>query len=714
MEKYLTAADKDKESVPPMLKPSAKIARSILSDENLIKSGQESMETFLKMSQSKGIDSFINLGEPEFSEPLMNMSQPSILYTSIISPMNNSIKDDIMVTNRDTMAQQIVYQHSDLEEKLKSCDSTNETFITRRDDNDVISSNKTHRANSLNDTYCKEFAQSDRGLNETYNTILPDEPMLAPSTSSLCKKIHAATLYCTYITEPNADANFAQLKNKGNNDVKLDVTYLSSMKKEQDVIVLNKNDARKLKVRASETNLNITCDIPQSEYFNETESVELFEMQDVEDMSFKMPVCSQSTPINPNTLNPMSKLSAKNSDQPRQILCSMLKAPTSLRRELLTEIRRSGECGLDATYKHMPHNPDLKDTKENVDAICDDNVVMSETEVFPIGNRYDTYKKSALTTNQCKSRNAPVTVAQRESASRKFYTFTKKNNNFVEKTGDRNTIENTISGKNIEVAHRSNMDDTFRKPLPKAPKRNVPRMLSRLPQFLQKSNPNLASSSLKNKASISDNASIFNIDYMKGSQPNMQNMERLLPNKLHLFNKLKSGSEQRLVDVNVNNASEFSTKNAIGSTESIESTQSVQSAPDLDDRLSTCSDSSQNSCNRRTMNIEQLHQLVRMQEESKRRKVSHSYRKCSLCRLILISRVPLLGLKQDSPLKSNRQILENTWVEAKTDLPSPILKNGIEHEIDTNSPVNDDSAMKCSSPIMNSTGSSHALNNEGN
>lgn len=73
-----------------------------------------------------------------------------------------------------------------------------------------------------------------------------------------------------------------------------------------------------------------------------------------------------------------------------------------------------------------------------------------------------------------------------------------------------------------------------------------------------------------------------------------------------------------------------------------------------------------------------------------------------------------LGLKQDSTLKPHIRVLENTWVEAKTDMPSPILKNGVEYdEIDRHS-LNNDLRMKCSSPIVSPTGSSHALNNDGN
>jgi len=169
------------------------------------------------------------------------------------------------------------------------------------------------------------------------------------------------------------------------------------------------------------------------------------------------------------------------------------------------------------------------------------------------------------------------------------------------------------------------MDSTFCKPqLPKAQqKKHALRTLSKLPQFLQKSNPNLVSSSLKSAGGVPIRTGISSIGYIKGSQPNIvQNTveKSQLPSKLHPFGKMKNGSEQRLLEANVNTNNQFPMKGVIaGSTESIESTHSVHSAPDLDDRLSTCSDSSShNSCTKQTMNIEQLHKLVRMQEESKR------------------------------------------------------------------------------------------------
>ncbi|XP_071645141.1 uncharacterized protein [Temnothorax longispinosus] len=670
--KCLPATIGDKESVPPILKPSAKATMNVLSDENSAMSGQESMEAFLNLSQSKGIDSFINLGEPEFSDLLMNMSQPSILNASVIASINESIfvKNDVSVINKN-MAQSI----SDMEESSNS-DDVNKTFVMQDDDNTLDEINRT---NTLGNT-CKESLQLDKGLNETYNTGVPSGS--SPSRSSLGKG-EIVTLSSTFVTEPNANATFVQSQNEATDDVKsLDTTYLSLAKgAERPNSPVSINDTYIPSMRANKADLNVTCNVPS----DEIESVVLLTRETLAkesalDISFKVPIYNQSTPMNPNMLDAAPKFATKHLDQPQPTVRPTLKAPTSLRRELLTEIQRSGERKLDSTYNHIPgDHPGSRDTKENVHVACNEN----ET------NRFHTYKKTAFRAmaNQGTSQKETAVIAQKELPmdQRKFYTFTKKSNP-IERT------DNTAS-ENIET--RPSMDSTFCKPmLTKAQqKRNVQRALSKLPQFLQKSNPNLVSSSLKSAGGMPvGRTGMSSIGYIKGSQPNIvQNVaEKVqLPSRLHLYGKMKSGSEQRLLEANVNANNQFPMKGVIaGSTESIESTHSVHSAPDLDDRLSTCSDSSShNSCTRQTMNAEELHKIVRMQEES---------------------------LKQDSAPKLCRQVLENTWVEAKTDLPSPILKNGVEHcEIDRRS-QNTDLSMKCSSPIISPSGSSHALNNEGN
>ncbi|EZA60848.1 uncharacterized protein LOC105287818 isoform X2 [Ooceraea biroi] len=692
-EKSLPVMIEDQESVPLMLKPSAKAAMNASSNQSFVPvSGQESMEAFLNMSQSKGIDSFINLGEPEFSSDLlMNVSQPSLLYMSITSSMNelanlSVIKSDIVPvasTNTDK-------KDSNVEELSNSSSSINETFVMQTADETIIE-NSLDRTHSLSKTFCEEPpVQLNRGLNETYDTEAPSEA--SASRPSLDKEdTDAAALSSTFVTERNVDATFVKACGQADNDIRpLDTTYLSSAEHAEgaNLPASTRNDTYTSVARANTADLNVTCDIVTEEIEEPATFLETPADENAFDVSFKVLICNQSTPMNPNVLNPASKLATKRPDQSRQASYPTRKAATSLRRELLAEIQRSGERKLDSTYNHSDRTDHARDnTKTNICAAYSEN----EIDVPPT-NRYNTYRKSTLTAaaNQCTSRNETAAAQKELPDQRKFYTFTKKGNNYVEKA------DSTDTNRNAEQTPRPNLDGTFCKPPPpKAQGRNMRKMLSKLPQFLQKSNPNLVSGSLKagHTASGLPVGCISNIGYMKGSQPNIvQNIaekSQLHPSKLHPYGKLKSGSEQRLLEMNVNANSQFPMKGlTAGSTESIESTQSAHSAPDLDDRLSTCSDSSsQNSCTRPAMNIEQLHQLVRMQEES---------------------------LKQDSAVKPNIRVLENTWVEAKTDLPSPILKNGVGYnEMDRHAMLNTDLSMKCSSPIISPMGSSHALNNDG-
>ncbi|XP_012219697.2 uncharacterized protein [Linepithema humile] len=670
--KHLPVTIEGKESVPPMLKPSIMTATNNFPGETLVISGQESMEAFLNLSQSKGIDSFINLGEPEFNDLLMNVSQPSLMYTSVTSFMNDStfMKNDTMqMTNAHTAK-----RSSDVEEKSNS-NSGNETFVMQSANN-RITLDTAYCTNSSSNTVCKELVQPD--LNETYNAEAPVEA--SALWSNLNKE--ETSLSSTFLTEPNVDVNFAQLQNEANNDVKpLDVTYLSSPKdaEGQNLTVSIESDTYKPTMRANTADLNMTCDILSDNTAVSATQLAPRAGENVLNISFKVPTCNQSTPMNPNMLNPTSKLAMKHSEQPRQTLYSTLKAPTSLRRELLAEIQRSGERRLDSTYTNIPSDhPGLRDTKENIHIACNEN----ETDISP-SNRYHTYRKSTLmaATNQYRNQRDAAMTAQKELPvdQRKFYTFTKKSNNLVKKT------DLMASNENTEM--RPSLDSMFRKPLPpNAQKRNLPKTLSKLPQFLQKSNPNLVSSSLKTVGGVSVSR-LSSVGYIKGSQPNIAgNIAEKSPSKLHPYGKLRSGSEQRLVDADAN--SQFPMKGmAAGSTESIESTQSAHSAPDLDDRLSTCSDSSSHNSCKHTMDINQLHQLVRMQEES---------------------------LKQDVMPKLSRRVLENTWIEEKTDLPSPILKNGVGHGETDRHFLNTDTSMKCSSPLESFTESSHALNNDGN
>ncbi|XP_011883026.1 PREDICTED: uncharacterized protein LOC105570443 isoform X2 [Vollenhovia emeryi] len=634
MEKCLPATIGSNEFVSPILKPSTGAVMAILSDESSAMSGQKSMGAFLNMF--KGTNPFINLDESEFSDLLMNVSQPSVLGTSIIASMNESIfiKNGTMSLTNKSMAQNGL----DVEDGSNSA-NINKTFVMRNADN-TITLDDMGRTNSLSNT-CDESRRLNKGLNAIYDEV-PGET--SASRSSLDRR-ETAVLSSTFVTGPNANATFVQSLNKASNDISsLGTTYLclarGAGKPDSPVSIVDDIRSVALLTREAHAKANAL------------------------DVSFNVPMCQQSTPINPNMLGTRPKLATKPPYQPQQTVY-----PTSLRQELLAKIHRNSERKLDSTYNHITSDHSgVRDTRKNIHVAGNKD----ETDVVPT-NKYHTYKKTAFTANQCSSQNeAPVTV------QKKFYTFTKKSNP-VERTD------------NVASEARPSMDSTFCKPvISKAqPKRNVPRAWSKLPHFLQKSNPNLVSGSLRGAGGIAVGR-MSSIGYIKGSQPNIvQNVagKSQLPKRMHLYGKMKSGSEQRLLEANVNTNNQFPTGAIAGSTESIESTHS---APELGDRLSACSDSSgPNSLTTRTKNTEQLHELVRMQEES---------------------------LKQDSAPKPDRQVLENTWVEAeipRTDLPSPIMKNGVEHCEANRLLLYMNSSMQCSSPINSPAESSHALNNDG-
>lgn len=257
---------------------------------------------------------------------------------------------------------------------------------------------------------------------------------------------------------------------------------------------------------------------------------------------------------------------------------------TDLRRELLEQVQRNSEQNFDSTYSHRVE-----------DQIADVATI----------NHNNTYRKSPSKLND-KGRNKPAILNEPASYKndKKYYTFTKKTN----MTDLKSNIESEPSLESL--------DNTFTKPvLNYKNKLRAPRVLSKVPQLFQKSNPNLASNSLRSY-DTQRYSNIPNLKYGRGCQPDIpRNIEGPLINKLLPLGRFKSGSEQRLLEVG-GSIKEFHSKGACGSTESIESTQSAHSAPDLDDRLSVCSDSSHTSYNSQVINSAQLHYIARLQEES--------------------------------------------------------------------------------------------------
>ncbi|XP_053977823.1 uncharacterized protein LOC128875879 [Hylaeus volcanicus] len=646
--KYLDTLTIDKdEAIPLMLKVAPTTNISLLSDETLSASGQESMEIFLNMSRSKGIDSFINLMEPGLCDPLMNISQPSIFYSSITSLPRDDASQNVNY-DKEVENLNLTCSYSRQADKQEDAKSIDETFSTNNDSDNK----KRYSLYSTDKIFTDKSDNIEKmELNETYEAEPVSKMHRLPSSDRVK---HGTTTLSSAIVN-KADGNMKSLQSENNSEKDLYVlnaTYFPTSEKADDSLVLN------VTYCAEETDVTNT-NVPS-----------IVESDTCKD--------KKTTPKNLDTLNSTFKSSGKHLEQTRTfntVFGSNFKTPTSLRRELLAEIHRSGDHRLDCTFNHAGNEvPDGETKKGVVDEVSDQNI----RNEIPVENKYNTYKKeSSVNKSSTLSENISNAGASIQNLQdKKYYTFTKKGNVH----GGKTDIENTESLENANT--------TFVKPLSNLQKKkqHLPRMLSKLPQFLQKSNPNLVCNSLKtvNATGCTNSSSI---GCMKDPQPNIARaVEKSLANKLYSLGKIKSGSEQRLLELNTG-VGELQMMGAGGSTESIESTQSAHSAPDLDDRLSTCSDSSHNSYTVRPMNIEQLHQIVRMQEES---------------------------LKQDATPRLNSRGLENTWIGMHKDLPSPIMKNGINSsESNSTSPSSIDFNVKTSSPILSPTRSSQSINTDG-
>ncbi|XP_012273638.1 uncharacterized protein LOC105696058 [Orussus abietinus] len=629
-----SSMEEKKESVPLMLRPISTVLSGLLSNNSFSMTGQESMDAFLNMSQSKGIDSFINLTEPELHESLMSLSQPSELNSSILSitrnesPYNlfqNHMEDSQILT--DSMMRTSMFNES---ADLKNFD---ETFL-KDNSKDVTLVDQSYNCNPGEKTFISK-PQFDKveDLNDTIGNYGPKSLPTLPRRS-LALDLKKEAMNQTFTAS-------SLLKNSDVNS-----TLVNSQHKEEDE---ESEDAHSRTYRAdnSKTNaMNTTIHI-ESNYQEEE-----YQKSRNNDIDTDKVIQGQTFRVHDDSIN------------------SSFKQPSSLRRELLEEIQRSNLKKLNSSYDNIA---DKQIARRSVNLDTTYNHAVNA----PV-DRYNTYRKEP-TRAQVRDLNVNCEILPRcnnDLNEHRFSTFTKRVNNIGAK-GD------TQSKESLQ-----NLDATFSKPLPNLPRKlRQPRVLSKLPQYLQKSNPNLVSSSLKSVNMI-DHMTMPNLRYIKGSQPNIaRSVEVPLTNKLYTLGKLKSGSEQRLPEV-AKSTADLKVAGASGSTESIESTQSAHSAPDLDDRLSICSDSSHSSYNMNTMNIDRLHQIARMQEES---------------------------LKQESTPKPHRKVLENTWIDTSKDLPSPILKNGLRHnESNSTSPRSVNSAVKTSSPILSPEGSSQSIDTIGN
>lgn len=216
-------------------------------------------------------------------------------------------------------------------------------------------------------------------------------------------------------------------------------------------------------------------------------------------------------------------------------------------------------------------------------------------------NRFSTFKKepgSRPATNHRPSKNPTYQVSPKheevdppQNRISRFNTFIKKPANSHARNSERSSM---YLERNLADGRAS--DFPFAKPNSIPSKLQPPRQLTKLPQPLQKSNPNLGATKTT-KISVKD---FNNTGFNKGSQPNIAR---------YSLNKAKSGSEQKLQQNRQSTDYSTATSSSIGSmgsVESIGSTTSAHSAPDLDDMQSTGSNSSRNTFVKETKNSKQV------------------------------------------------------------------------------------------------------------
>ncbi|XP_043472661.1 uncharacterized protein LOC122505235 [Leptopilina heterotoma] len=691
--------------VPAMLRPK----NSLIAHSQAGSMNQESLEIFLNLSQSNS----------EFSE-IMNESQPSLLYSSIIS--NNAdettFKRNESLCDMDSgILSESMMQASIFQESLNINSFTEHNYDNNDDDDidvDVCADNLKRTlnllcANPLDET---KIYTSPQGVNkncpspnfdETKICTSPHNRTLTAGNSLDMTKVHVSPLNETKICENTFDAT---RENIGH----FDSRKLECSPMERTFINERHSPALSFTEKASSTLHEEKAFSPlfMSKHEFDTSTPEegklaLFEKFDnlnatkINENSMENALIDADMTFNVKRLSCQTFIDNSNSILNRNINnnnSSTKINPTSLRQELLEEVERScSKNSHELESKMMTKKKELNTTYEN----------SSEVLSAPI-DYYKTYKKDSLKKIKenisigrfqtfRKTTNRDETFMKKDDDEEVNATFSKNDErqNF-DATYSSNEIltDDTTFSKNQQVPEKI-VNSTFCKPMkkaeipaepeqqnstfvkPKLRKLPSPKSFSRLPQFLQKSNPNIPTSNalrtLKPPGSFA---------YAKGSQPN-------IPRNLGLYalGKYKSETDQRIIGAMRNSTEQIG--NAGGSTESIESTQS---APDLDDRLSVCSDSSRSSYTISTT----ARTIVRQSNVTNSR---------------LMQKFIPHGLNPESTPKPNRQILENTWMQSEKDLPSPILKNNIES---LQSNILSDNNIKSSSPLLSPCGSSENIN----
>lgn len=615
--------------------------------------GQESLEAFLNMSQSNGIDSFINMEAPEFNETFVNTTRPSIMSASSSSiytrddnncSMNQSIgmadsqilTDSMMHTSIFNDMSEMNFNDAFANDNANVSVIENPNYSANKFDQTIISGEDTFVYSTLKSNEKKMNATfTPRKMSDSLNTqsFIINQTFDADS----CETNHLSYIVIKE-TESTDDKYLDCLDtvNEENVKVELNTTFDAGSSSSHDSI----NSTLTLSPRRSENSSKTSNDnIEPLESLNMTYSEN--ENESPEDSAYKINKTYQTSPNSLKTIKSTVKKPLSTNNQQLNYINSTFVTETRMNDETFDENVPSMPPPTNRyqTYRRNPMETKKKNLPQ-LDTTYDQNFVPPNPP--PPVNRYQTYRKNSAPISQTKN------------------THVISSDNRPEVVGNQaKSLENLVGIKsNIQIPR----------------KLHVPKNFSRLPQSLQKSNPNLPSTNGLKMAAIPTRISNFGFN----RQRQIKSGDPSLTSKLYSIAKLsKCGSEQILVS-STNNSEYLENR---GSTESIESTQSAHSAPDLDDRLSTCSDSSHNSYCRRTMNVDELKKIVQRQEES----LEHE-------------------------CMAERKILENTWIADESNLPSPILKDCGMMNSHGSSPNSADSTLKTSSPLLSPTESIKLLN----
>ncbi|XP_014211100.1 uncharacterized protein LOC106641258 [Copidosoma floridanum] len=706
-----------RDSIPMMLRPKTnQVLSALLSESPSSINSQTSMEAFMSVARKKGSNFLLSdASDPDFSSVLMNISQPSLLCTSITSDgrandavrqqstknkMDNSMTDSQILTDSmmeasmfkevqdTTVLAEFLKESNDVTHHTKDINSYFNDKTFTNDDLDDITCTKTSNKESdscnatfvaakenfnSNDTYIADQSPQDRVNSANSTTIispLMNKTLIVIPTTTSLNSTHVLSngpeLCENCILSPTL-----KLCSEHKTDLKFEEKSPSPIKR---------MDAT---FQASDSQ---SSELSGSTESNSKDSI-FYKIPPLRAQLLKVAQRNSEDKLNTTFTNSSTKLDVTYDQQGSA--------------EPLLEVE-----SLDATFVYVPskHKTESQINKPSLDATYDAMTLASklstptnttstqhtsyvpnrkseESQSYLLDpNRFNTFKKdkkigsrlskalqkqepSDMSSLPPSQSHVPNNKAVDNSYQQRYKTFSKRTS----------LVKEPISLTRPAFEKKAEEKQQFVKP--SIQQIQPPRRLSKLPQSFQKSHPNLGSN-LRPPSNSGNRLSMYaGVGFYKGSQQNISN-------NMQALGRFKS---ERLL---LRKAStDFSTSDGTSqSMESIDSNGSAHSAPDLDGRHSVASDSSRASYVIKPKNPDTLKKLRSLEDKME-------------------------TFNGSTPKVRGHQVLENNWVQEK-DLPSPILKNGVSKnhpECDSRSSSLSDStefSAKTSSPLTNSPSNS--------